>query len=50
MSAALITRADIFETARQELNSVDLQDVESAILERNGHVSLIREREGGSRD
>jgi uncharacterized membrane protein YcaP (DUF421 family) len=27
MSAALITRTDIFETARQELNSVDLQDV-----------------------
>jgi uncharacterized membrane protein YcaP (DUF421 family) len=42
MSAALITRTDIFETARQELNSTDLRDVQSAILERNGQVSLIR--------
>jgi uncharacterized membrane protein YcaP (DUF421 family) len=46
MSAALITRTDIFETARQELHSSDLQDVQSAILERNGQVSLIRKREG----
>ena len=45
MSAALITRTDVFETARQELNSLDLQDVQSAILERNGQVSLIRKRE-----
>jgi uncharacterized membrane protein YcaP (DUF421 family) len=44
MSAALITRTDIFETARQELNSADLQDVLAAILERNGQVSLIRKR------
>jgi uncharacterized membrane protein YcaP (DUF421 family) len=47
MSAALITRTDIFETARQELNSADLQDVHSAILERNGQVSLIRKRGAG---
>ena len=45
MSAALITRTDVFETARQELNSLDLQGVQSAILERNGQVSLIRKRE-----
>jgi uncharacterized membrane protein YcaP (DUF421 family) len=49
MSAALITRTDVFETARQELNSLDLQDVQSAILERNGQVSLIRKRESAHR-
>jgi uncharacterized membrane protein YcaP (DUF421 family) len=42
MSAALITRADVLETARQELHSLDLDDVHAAILERNGEVSLIR--------
>jgi uncharacterized membrane protein YcaP (DUF421 family) len=50
MSAALITRTDVFETARQELNAPDLRDVQSAMLERNGQVSLIRKRKGnGSR-
>ncbi|SAL58592.1 hypothetical protein AWB69_06464 [Caballeronia udeis] len=49
MSAALITRTDVFETARQELNSLDLEDVQSAILERNGQVSLIRKRESAHR-
>jgi uncharacterized membrane protein YcaP (DUF421 family) len=49
MSAALITRTDVFETARQEFNSLDLQDVQSAILERNGQVSLIRKRESARR-
>lgn len=44
MSAALITSTDVLETARQELNSLDLQDVQSAILERNGQLSLIRKR------
>jgi uncharacterized membrane protein YcaP (DUF421 family) len=42
MSAALITKTDVYETARQELNARDLKDVESAILERNGQVSVIR--------
>ncbi|SAK99007.1 hypothetical protein AWB77_05919 [Caballeronia fortuita] len=42
MSAALITRTDVFETARQELHATGLDDVQSAILERNGQVSLIR--------
>ena len=50
LSAALITRTDVFETARQELNSLDLQDVQSAILERNGQVSLIRKRKGPHRN
>ncbi|MEA3117223.1 MAG: hypothetical protein QOI13_493 [Paraburkholderia sp.] len=45
MSAALITRTDVFQAVRQELNSLDLEDVQSAILERNGQVSLIRKRE-----
>lgn len=49
MSAALITTTDVFEAARQELNSLDLQDVQLAILERNGQVSLIRKREGSHR-
>jgi len=49
MYAALITRTDVFETARQELNSLDLEDVQSAILERNGQVSLIRKRESAHR-
>ncbi|TDN57746.1 YetF domain-containing protein [Paraburkholderia sp. BL10I2N1] len=42
MYAALITRADVFETARQVLSSLDLENVQAAILERNGEVSLIR--------
>ncbi|CAB3795447.1 hypothetical protein LMG28614_04177 [Paraburkholderia ultramafica] len=45
MSPALITKADIFETARQELGSLDLEKVQAAILERNGQVSLIRKSE-----
>jgi uncharacterized membrane protein YcaP (DUF421 family) len=44
MSAALITRTDVFETARQELHPLDLEEVQLAILERNGQVSLIREK------
>ncbi|BBU31312.1 DUF421 domain-containing protein [Burkholderia sp. THE68] len=44
MSAALITKTDVFETARQELHSFDLDEVQSAILERNGQVSLIRKK------
>ncbi|CAL8473637.1 DUF421 domain-containing protein [Caballeronia sp. S22] len=46
MSAALITRADVFETARQELHAVDLDHVEVAILERNGQVSLVHTKTG----
>jgi uncharacterized membrane protein YcaP (DUF421 family) len=42
VSAALITKTDLFETARQELNTVDLEDVQSAILERNGQVAALR--------
>jgi uncharacterized membrane protein YcaP (DUF421 family) len=42
MSAALITRADVLETVRQELGMHDLDKVGSAILERNGEISLIR--------
>jgi uncharacterized membrane protein YcaP (DUF421 family) len=44
MSAALITRTDVFETARQELHTLDLEEVQLAILERNGQVSLIRKK------
>ena len=42
MSAALITRTDVFEAARHELHALDLHDVHAAILERNGQMSLIR--------
>ena len=44
MSAALTTRTDVLETARQTLHTCDLDEVESAILERNGQVSLIRKK------
>ncbi|MDR5784434.1 DUF421 domain-containing protein [Caballeronia sp. LZ065] len=44
MSAALITQTDVFETARQELHTRTLDEVEAAILERNGQVSLIRKQ------
>ncbi|MBN3758327.1 DUF421 domain-containing protein [Paraburkholderia sp. Tr-20389] len=42
MSAALITRTDVFEAARREFHTPDLHDVQAAILERNGQMSLIR--------
>jgi len=42
MSAALITRTDVFETARLELGAMDLSRVRAVILERNGKISLIR--------
>jgi len=41
LSAALTTKRDVFETARQELHTADLNEVSSAVLERNGQVSLI---------
>lgn len=44
MSATLITKTDVFQTARQEFHTLDLEQVQSAILERNGQVSLIRKR------
>jgi uncharacterized membrane protein YcaP (DUF421 family) len=44
MSAALITRTDIVEAARREFHTRDLHDVHSAILDRNGQMSLIRKR------
>ncbi|KAE8754797.1 DUF421 domain-containing protein [Paraburkholderia madseniana] len=42
MLAALITRTDVLETVRQELGSDALDRVKSAILERNGEISIIR--------
>ena len=42
MVAALITRTDVLETVRQELGSDALDRVKSAILERNGEISIIR--------
>ena len=45
MSAALITRTDLFETARQQLGADDLSGVRTATLERNGEISLIRDKD-----
>lgn len=42
MLAALITRTDVLETVRQELGSDAVDRVKSAILERNGEISIIR--------
>jgi uncharacterized membrane protein YcaP (DUF421 family) len=42
LSAALITRADVFEAVRKELGTQSLEKVTIAILERNGEISLIR--------
>ncbi|KHL07722.1 UNVERIFIED_CONTAM: membrane protein, partial [Mumia flava] len=44
MDAALITVGDVQESVRQTLGARTLDDVEAAILERNGQVSLIRKR------
>ena len=42
MRAALITPTDVHESVRQALGADDLSDVDAAILERNGHVSIVR--------
>ncbi len=44
MSAALITQTDVLDTARHEVHTANLDDVQLAILERHGPVSLIRKR------
>ncbi|KVE36676.1 DUF421 domain-containing protein [Burkholderia sp. TSV86] len=44
MRAALITPTDVQESVRQAIGSPDLSDVAAAILERNGHVSIVRYR------
>jgi len=41
MYAALITREDVYETARDKLHATTLDEVESALLERNGQISII---------
>ncbi|CAB3804650.1 DUF421 domain-containing protein [Pararobbsia alpina] len=45
MSAALVTKTDILETVRRELGVRGLDSVGSAILERNGEISIIRSNE-----
>ncbi|MDN7673062.1 DUF421 domain-containing protein [Burkholderia oklahomensis] len=44
MSAALITTTDVYESVRQKTGDCDLSGVAAAILERNGHVSIIRRK------
>jgi uncharacterized membrane protein YcaP (DUF421 family) len=46
MLAALVSRTDIFETVRKELGTDALDRVQSAILERNGEISIIRKASG----
>jgi uncharacterized membrane protein YcaP (DUF421 family) len=41
MSAALLTRTDVREAARDKLHVDSLDKVDSALLERNGQISLI---------
>jgi uncharacterized membrane protein YcaP (DUF421 family) len=43
MSAALITKTDIMESARRQLGALDLSKVKIVLLERNGEISLIRD-------
>lgn len=42
MLAALVSRTDILETVRKELGTEALDKVHSAILERDGEISIIR--------
>jgi uncharacterized membrane protein YcaP (DUF421 family) len=43
MSAALITKTDIMESARRQLGALDLSKIKIVLLERNGEISLIRD-------
>jgi uncharacterized membrane protein YcaP (DUF421 family) len=45
MLAALVSRTDVLETVRQELGVHGLDKVRSAILERNGEISIIRKQD-----
>jgi uncharacterized membrane protein YcaP (DUF421 family) len=42
MDAALISATDVEESVRQKTGSRSMDNVEAAILERNGEVSVIR--------
>jgi uncharacterized membrane protein YcaP (DUF421 family) len=42
MLAALVSRTDILEAVRKELGADALDKVQSAVLERNGEISIIR--------
>jgi uncharacterized membrane protein YcaP (DUF421 family) len=47
MLAALVSQTDILETVRRELGTEALDKVQSAILERNGEISIIRKSTAG---
>ena len=47
MMRALVTAADIQESVRQTLGARGMSDVEAAVLERNGTISVIRKENGG---
>jgi uncharacterized membrane protein YcaP (DUF421 family) len=49
MLAALVSRTDVLETVRKELGTEALDKVQSAILERNGEISIIRKPDASDR-
>lgn len=48
MARALVTATDIQESVRQTLGARGMSDVEAAVLERNGEISLIRKDSSSS--
>lgn len=48
MTRALVTETDIHESVRQTLGARGMLNVESAVLERNGAISVIRKDNGKS--
>ncbi|HEY3600012.1 MAG TPA: YetF domain-containing protein [Paraburkholderia sp.] len=50
MLAALVSQTDILETVRKELGTSALDKVQSAILERNGEISIIRKSDAHNAD
>ncbi|CAE6815608.1 hypothetical protein R75461_05853 [Paraburkholderia nemoris] len=48
MTKALVTATDIQESVRQTLGERGMSNVEAAVLERNGAISVIRKEKNGS--
>lgn len=48
MGKALVTATDIQESVRQTLGQRGMSNVEAAVLERNGAISVIRKEKSGS--
>jgi uncharacterized membrane protein YcaP (DUF421 family) len=45
MAAALVTEADVLESNRRQSGTLDLADVRHVFLERNGEISIIRNKQ-----